>query len=520
MRRAGRRPDTEGSNDRLPQAPRPRTPSFVIELCRIESFSFEEGLGTLRTGAGAAVTFDVGLFRAGGYRPTALEARSVGTSNSPVLPRVGEVVGVVWRTDVADVPETVSRISPPSPRFTLTEWLAGVNERTDLLDGITARAIRECETYEARRGAVFGAVDAAYLLGRVREIEETYDETPEPWVEALDASTPDDWDRIAGLLGLAEAPEAGTLDFNLYLGQVNALAEEDGIDLRLFEIEAGADEHVVLALEPDQYEVLEADGYVRSPRSREPMPRGASSIEEAREWLTASTRTRISGGKRFEHASAFDLVAASRRVFRQVCARRVFEAEVEEGPPDRFFVVSKDAEGKSRRTLVMCQQVEEKGGRAFHYRLVDRDGDAPASIDDLLAELDDRIRLEGRRFQKVEELEEHLLTEQDDWARTVAGLRMSHEDADDEGVWLSKTESAGEEWIELTLGVTDQPVSDEAVLEAASISSAVAQRQGSSLELRATLPLSVVTGARVLDLVDLLVSERTYLREELFGEDA
>ncbi len=519
MDRSGQshRPALSLAIHRLPRARGAPTPLAVIELCAIAGFSFERGDGTLKTGASASVPFDVGVFRPGAFRPTADEARAIGSPASPVLPRVGEIVAVTWRADVVDVPESVTRIVPPAPRFTLTEWLGGVNERTDLLDGITAREVRRGAPFEPRRGRSYDATDAAWILKRVRDAEELFDEVPEPWVASVDANDRASWTALGELLSLEDVPDVGRLDFRSYLDALAEAADEEGIELRLFEISADADEHFVVALEPDQFEALEADGYVASPIARSPMPRGASSIAEARAWLSARVDP---PPEHVEEAAPFDLVAASRRVFRSVCTERGFEVEIEPGPPDRFVMISKLPDDRPARVVFMFQEVEENGQRAHRYRFVDRDGESFDVIDDVARELDDRAGLERARFARVAELEAHLLVEQDDWTQTVAGLRLTHEALADEGIWLSTTETAGEDWIELTVAVTEDDVDAAAVLEAASISSVVAQRQGRSLELRATLPLSLVTGARLLDLVDLLVAERSCLLDELFGDDA
>jgi hypothetical protein len=497
----------------------------VIELCRVESFSFAEGTGVLVTGAAERVPFDVSVFRVGGYRPTAAEAELVGTARSPISPRVGEVVAVVWRADVTDRPETVSRVTPALPRFTLTEWLAGVNERTDLLDGITARRLRHHTKFDPRRGRAFTAADASWILQRVREVERAMDEPPSPWVVWVDADDPEAWEPLQELLELDVAIDPESPTFASYLAQLNAAAEEAGIDLRLFEIDAEGAQRFVIALEPDQLSTLVADGYVRGLWAAEPMPRGASSIEEARAWLEASV-AKSTAPRRFGPPSAFELVAASRRIFHALAEAHGFEPTIEPGPPDRFVATHKVAGAPGGRAVLMFQEIEERGGRAHRFRLVDHDRAAgpksgvPLSlVDELVRQLDDRMRLEAHRFLAVEELETHLCEWQDDWARTIAGLRLTHEDLDEEGIWLSTSRAGGEEWVELTVGVTNEPADPIVALEAAALSPLVTQRQGESLELRATLPLSAATGARIIELCDLLIVERALLLDELFGVD-
>jgi hypothetical protein len=316
---------------------------------------------------------------------------------------------------------------------------------------------------------------------------------------------PEDWLAMGDLLDLdleASLREARG-DFTRYRQLANAAAQEQGCDERFFEVPEDSQNCTVVALDPEHAAALATSGHLllRPARWTPPPPilDGARAHGREPPW---------------NWAVPHDAIAGSRRVFHAVCAGRGVHAEVVAGPPDRFVATFRRDEQTSSVAFVM-NEVIRGSRRAFAFQLVDRGTESFAVIEDLVRELDDRMELEGCRFTTLAQLEEHLLVDHDDWTRGEAGLWLAHEDAGDEWIWLGTLDIAGEPWVDLTISVTDETFDPKVVLDSMTASPCVAQSAGKDLDLRAMLPLALVTGARIIEMADQLVWERRSLRDEL-----
>ncbi len=272
----------------FPAAPAPkpdeRQPDQMPVRGNVEWFDRSRGFGVLITTTNERVAFNGEVYTRAAQGADA-----------------GAPVDLVWkraRAGAWNVPAAVTQVgykpAAPPPSFSLAAWLAGFQERSTKLKGMTrarlvAASDSDLEPWVVSDGATHrfgsGTRDDAWLIFDV------LGELPphERWIRSFDYK---DFD---GGFALLPAMVGLTLDDLLATGAAlddfipacNRLARTDE---RLFSLHTGGDNYMVIAMPSDECARLVDDGYLRLDTGVAPAAPPPSLAKRFVGWLAATVR--------------------------------------------------------------------------------------------------------------------------------------------------------------------------------------------------------------------------------------
>lgn len=254
-------------------------PEQLSEEWRVKSFAPVQGFGTLVHASGEETLFSIDVWNTGSWKPTRKELAVFG-DQSPLLPREGEPVHVIWKRSPSG--KTVPAQVQPTGRtsnvkeFTLTAWLEAIRRCTGKFARVTPAQLIEvlskidedlAESW--RDGELRSAEDFGALLVNIAELR---DYAPEWAAEHATWIYQDDWrwDReraqktLPAMLGIQSNPAPGenTESLGEYAQRCNQQAAAEGRTLRLCDVDTAGDFCVLLALRPDDFAALVEGEYL------------------------------------------------------------------------------------------------------------------------------------------------------------------------------------------------------------------------------------------------------------------